>query len=243
MKYSLILIAFLGLSAARAAVAPKPKYGPEISLLRESHEFIRENTASDYWAISPHYASQMNDGACSLASVTMVMNALRSRQELTADDELVTQEGLLKKVNDSFWKQAVGPLGRGVTLEQLKGLVEKSLKAYGFDGYKVEIHYASDTLPTVQADLHKTLVENEKSAKDFVILNFLQSVYTGDAEVGHISPLGAYDSKLKRALIFDSDRKWYEPYWVSEETLLKGLATQDSVSKKNRGWLWIKPAQ
>ena len=65
---------------------------------------------------------------------------------------------------------------------------------------------------------------------DRLVANFLQSVYTGDAPVGHVSPVGAYDAKRARVLVFDVDRKWYEPYWVPEKAFVEGLATADPVS-------------
>ena len=66
------------------------------------------------------------------------------------------------------------------------------------------------------------------------------NVYTGDAEAGHISPVGAYDPSTQRVLILDSDRKWYEPYWVSEKTFLRGISTRDSESKQNRGLVVVR---
>jgi hypothetical protein len=38
----------------------------------------------------------------------------------------------------------------------------------------------------------------------------------------------------------DPDRTWYEPYWVSEETFIAGMNTQDKESGKTRGMLWVK---
>ncbi len=37
----------------------------------------------------------------------------------------------------------------------------------------------------------------------------------------------------------DPDRKWYEPYWVSEQTFLSAMTTRDSESGHSRGYLFI----
>jgi hypothetical protein len=89
--------------------------------------------------------------------------------------------------------------------------------------------------------LRRLLIENERSACDFVIINFLQSVATGDpaGAVGHVAPVGAYDAAKNRILLFDPDRQWYEPYWISEETLLAAMATKDPVSGRARGWVQV----
>jgi hypothetical protein len=231
----ILLISALSLNAVA-----KPKYGPEATPLSKSHEYLREKQAPDYWALSPYYAQQMNRKACSLASIAMLLNAARTSRPLTADDELITQDKLLEKVNDKNWNEDISLKSLKVTnLNEMKTIIEESLKAYGFESFTVEAVHMDDT-PSSRAKLHKDLVENEKSSKDFIVLNFLQSVYTGDADVGHVSPLGAYDKKRKRALVMDVDREWYEPYWVSEETLAKGMATKDKTSGLNRGYLYIK---
>jgi hypothetical protein len=142
-------------------------------------------------------------------------------------------------VNDDSWSKALGNGGHGVALDELKILAEKSLKAYGITNFTVEAVHA-DLSDASKALLHKTLIANEKSAKDFIIINFIQGIYTGDAPAGHIAPIAAYDTKHAKVLVMDPDRQWYEPYWVSEETLLKGMATKDDESSKTRGYIWIK---
>ena len=226
-----------------AESSPKPKYGPEATTLTRSHEYFRRADAPDFWALIPYYTAQQTGSACSLASVTMVMNGARSMKKLTVDDELVTQDSLLKKTGSTLWQRATAAkLGFGVTLDQLGELVGQSFKAYGFNGAKVEVVHAENA-QDIKTRLHQALVENEKSSNDFIIINFNQKIYTGDAEVGHIAPIAAYDAVKKKVLVLDPDRQWYEPYWVSEETLLAGMATKDTMAGKNRGFVWVKFSQ
>src|SRR5262249_3662706 len=154
--------------------------GPEVTLLSASHEYFRTAPAPDYWAISPYYVPQKDDRSCSISSVTMMMNAARVGMKLTADDELVTQQALMKKVPQ--WEKAVGSGGRGATLDELKYYIEESLKAYGFEKFTVEAVHTDDTSTKTQAALHRALVENEHTANDFIIINFIQGVFTGDAQ-------------------------------------------------------------
>lgn len=124
-------------------------------------------------------------------------------------------------------------------MDDLKTDVEESLKAYGLKNYSV-VAFHMDNSKAAKAELHKNLLQNEKSASDFIIANFIQGAFTGDAEIGHISPVGAYDKKRKRVLIMDVDREWYEPYWVSEDVFAEGMSTGDKSSGHNRGYLYIK---
>ena len=226
-------------SSATAADA-KPKYGPLATRLTHSHEFFRKNEAPDFWALMPYYVHQQTESSCSIASVTMVMNAIRAPKDLGSEEPLLTQTSLLELTKSESWKKAVGAHGGGVNLDQLGQLVETSVKSIGYANAQVTVVHAEKNSKESLASLRKALVENEKSANDFIILNFIQGAYTGDADVGHIAPLAAYDSKNKRALVLDPDRQWYEPYWVSDETLLNGMATQDTSVSKFRGYVWIK---
>jgi hypothetical protein len=53
----------------------------------------------------PYYVSQQNDASCSLASVTMVVNAARANRGLGSEDEHATQLGLLQRVKNPEWKK------------------------------------------------------------------------------------------------------------------------------------------
>jgi hypothetical protein len=229
----------LSLLSCSAFAENKPKYGREATLLRKSHEYIQKHTAPDFWAMMPYYTAQQTGAACSVASVSMVINAARTEQALTADDELATQNNVLKKTADEEWTKAVGDKGGGRTLDQLGVVTEKAFKAYGFDHATVEVIHVDDLSAATRYKIHNALVENEKGPKDFIIANFIQGVYTGDADAGHIAPVAAFDTKTKRVLILDPDRDWYEPYWVSEDTFVKGMNTQDKIGGKFRGLVWV----
>ena len=241
----------------------QPKYVATTTPISRDHSYFQRSAAPDYWALSPYYAHQQTGSACSIASVTMIVNAALSSRDLDSETPLATQDSVLTRTGDLNWNVAVGGIQsesfgerisrstrylfkngpsfiQGVTLDQLGNLTEKALRAHGFAEVKVEVVHAEDQSEIMKQKLRQTLIENEKTSSDFLLINFTQGTYTGDEGAGHISPVGAYDSEKKRVLVMDVDRKWYEPYWVSEETLLQGMATQDKTSMKNRGWVRIR---
>ena len=243
MKSKIILILAVSLiSLSVFSAEPKSKYGPEATVLSQSHEYFQKHAAPGFWSLIPYYQAQQDDRSCSVASVAMVVNAARVGKKLTADDELVTQSGLLKRLQSTDWPKWVGTGGHGVTLDQLRSLVENALKSYGVEGATVQVVHTTDASAQTKALLHKALVASESSPRAFIIINFIQGAYTGDADVGHIAPVGAYDSGRKRVLVLDPDRQWYEPYWVSEETLIKGMVTHDNESGISRGYLLVELA-
>lgn len=234
----------LGAWALQAAppVQPQPKYGAQAVRLFQAHEYMRTHDAPDFWALMPYYVHQFNERACSVASTTMIVNGMRAQVELTAADELVTQEKLLKQVCHPKWSQAVSPGGDSVTIEELGDYVRESLARFGPAKYDVQAVRVDPHDKHLREQVRQMLIENERSDDDFVLVVFWQSVFTDDpdGETGHIAPLAAYDAENERALVFDPDREWYEPYWVSLDTLVNGMARIDRETGKSRGYIWAR---
>jgi glutathione-S-conjugate glycine hydrolase len=222
------------------------KFGPDAVRLYDDHAYLRTHDAPDFWALVPYYLPQRDDRACSLACVAMLVNALRAKRTLRADDELATQSAVLQKAGSDVWKRGVGPGGEGVTLDQLGQIITLTLRAYGLSGWRVEVVHMEDAgegLEGTLARVRRALADNEATGRDIIIANFVQSAFTGDpaGNVGHMAPVAAYDAERRRVLVFDPDRRWYEPYWVPDEVFVSGMATKDETSGKFRGFVWVKP--
>lgn len=248
----LIIVALAALNTLSQAIgAPTPtpiptlatvktKYGRWATPLSVDHAYFNSHAAPDFWALSPFYAAQRDDRSCSLASLTMVANAIRKSQKLGSETELYTQDTLLEASRSKMWKTNLSNNGKGVTLAELKTLAETIVALTGAKIESVLIFQPDVASPQTLEALRKILRENEKSDTDLIVLNFLQSTLTDDAAVGHIAPIGAYDEKTKRVLVFDPDRRWYEPYWAPDTKVLDAMTTLDPVSEHLRGLIWIR---
>ncbi len=217
-----------------------PKYVRVVEPIGHSHQYIQKNEALLYWQISPYYISQLTDSSCSLASATMIVNAVRSSQKFAANQPLVTQNDLLHRVNDIDWIKGVREGGDGVTLDQLSLLMTKALEAYGVHNFTIQVVHLKRDSKKNESMLHQTLVEMEKTGKTFMIANFNQKFFTGAMSVGHFAPVGAYDLQMRRVLIMDPYRQFYEPYWVPEKLFLESMATIDNKAGRHRGYLLVK---
>jgi len=240
---------FVGLLAVAAVAAAqdaptRPKYGPAVTRLRDAREFVRTAPAADFWALIPYYLPQLDDQSCSVATACMLVNAVRAERKLTADDELATPAGVLGAVEPRAWKDKVAAGGAGLTLDEFAAVVPQALRAYGEAECRVTVVRFPEPPDAALARLRKLLVANERSSRDFVVANFLQSVVTGDpaGAVGHLAPIAAYDAETHRVLVFDPDRRWYEPYWVPDETLLAAMRAPDADAGQPRGLLWVERA-
>lgn len=235
----IFLLTFTSSSFARGA--QKPKYGADATPLSASHEYVQTHPAKHFWEFIPFYTAQRDGAACSIATIAMLVNAARTGAgvKLTSDDPLISQNLLLKKVKIKAWKHWLTSGGHGVSLNEAGVAAEESLKTFGLKTSRVEVVHTDDLSDKTKTTLHQFLVESEKPNGPYLIANFVQGIYTGDANVGHFAPIGAYDAENKKVLILDPDREWYEPYWISEETFLKGMATLDISNLKHRGYVVI----
>lgn len=257
MKTSMIwAIAVLGTLSFSSVSLAAPKYGPNaVPLTKNSdHEYFVKNQAPDYWAISSFYLPQPNERTCSATSFAMVLNALRSKQDLTSQDELITVQSLTEKYTDDRYKNAMmgsisgallGKFDRSdVANTRLTEVLKMALNKLKMTTPTtvVENHLVDEkNLSKSRKEFHDMLVKNEKSSDDFIILSFVQGMLTGDPEgmVGHVAPVGAYDEKKHMVLVMDPDRQWYGPYWSPEDQVFDAVADPRSDSQ-NPSWIYVK---
>jgi hypothetical protein len=226
-------------AATPSAPVRTPKYAAGSVPLSRDPAYLRRAAAPDFWALVPYYVGQRDDISCSLASLTMLVNAARRNTPLTSDDPLVTQPLLRQRVASAIWETGLAPGGEGVTLDQLALLARQSLRAFGMMPDRVQVTHVSEPSAEALATLRRALLDSEASSDDWLVLNFLDRIYVGTGDYGHIAPVGAYDAAARRVLILDPDRTWYEPYWIPDEVALAGMATRDAVSGKPRGYLHV----
>lgn len=194
------------------------------------------NPAYDFWALSSFYVPQENGYSCSAAAVSMALNALLNTRRARYDSgENITPDKLVEKVSGERWKELVSPEGsggrHGLTLSQLAAVSKEALAAYGGKIFSVSsVTSEGQTAAGLEA-FRRALAGNEKNLSDIMLLHFTQDSLTG-AKGGpypHISPVGAYDAKTGRVLIFDVDRQWYEPYWAADTQVYKAMSVKTAA--------------
>jgi Phytochelatin synthase len=234
------------LSNPALAFEGKPKLGPNAVPIMERTAYLRSAPAPDYWMLGPFYEAQRTSSDCSVASVTMAVNFLRGLPA-GADEPIVMQNRLLAKIGDAKWANEVAESGSGVTFSEFVAMVNEALAAFQLQDRVVEVVRPMGDTPEALADLRQTLIRNEASDQDVVLVYFNQGVLTGDWDGPHISPIAAYDKEARQVLIMDVDREWYVPYWTADTTLLEAMvrpapAEHGPLAGETGGLVWIKPA-
>ena len=147
------------------------------------------------------------------------------------------QSGLLRS-GEFFSKPVEQVVAQSVVLKQGFTLREWS-GAVATYGVKTEAWHCGTA--EGQADYTNFLARAKvalQNTNQLLVINFSRKSL-GQAGTGHFSPIGAYNEQANKFLVLDVALFKYPAFWVDGKALWDSLATVDSVSKKNRGFVVI----
>jgi hypothetical protein len=183
------------------------------------------------------YVRQQDDRSCSVASLAMVVNAIRAERS-GGRDPLLTQDELLRRVNSAPWWDGVLPGGQGITLDQLAEVARSTFSALGLEAREIRVERVEDASFRTRKALRDRL--RSTGPGHYLIGNFDQGVLTGDGHFGHFSPLVSAGAGGQETLVLDTDRHLAGPYLAGEAQLLASMMARDSASGRSRGLLSIR---
>lgn len=223
--------------------AGTPMYAPWISLLRNDSDHLSRSPAFTYRSLAPFYVGQFTETACSVASATMVINAIRAclNPDPGPDTKPVTQQDVLEAVNNPTWRAGVDrDDGSGATLRELAVYLEVGVKTLAGSAASVLVAPVTELSAATADSFRQSLSACEAHSGEWVISNYYMEGVIGAGDYGHFSPVGAYDATRDRVLILDVYRRELEPYWVPADRLLAGMATPSRGDGEPRGYLAIR---
>jgi hypothetical protein len=192
---------------------------------------IESRSRQDFFPLSTQFITQNNQAYCGVASIVMVLNALKIPAPEAPEYKpyrIFTQENLF---HNEATQKVIAPevvARMGMTLEQLG----KLLASYQV---KTQVYHAGNT--TIE-EFRKRAAENLKQPGNFLVINYLRKKI-GQEKGGHISPIAAYNEQTDRFLILDVSRYKYPPVWVKTADLWNAMNTIDLVSGKTRGFVLV----
>lgn len=235
-----ILIIFISIGCAhesprQPSSAQSNKYGTDAVPLSLSYKSL--NTVLEpFWKIIPYYRAQSTNASCSIASVTMIVNALIPSYTLGSETKLFTEQSLIKLSGSKRWKDAVTSDGKGMSLKNLTIEIKNILPKLGLSNFQAVYH---EMLSETDDSAFKEVLLKQMNGEGWIILNYDQGLVMGSGSYGHFSPVASYSSQNNKILILDTDATWYEPYWVGFNTLASSMKTFDNDLKQPRGYIWI----
>ncbi|WP_395020357.1 phytochelatin synthase family protein [Dongia sp.] len=213
-----------------------------LSPLSLDHAYIQDNPAPAYWALSPYLLHQHTDCSCSLATATMLLNGARAMDGHARIGQFVSERGLLERMGDAEWEKGITPPdGGGASLAELRDKLERAVALYGLSGWSVEHCTVTADDAATGAAFRAHLVAMEQAGDRLIGGNYhLATTYGDQWDIGHFSPIGAYDAATDRVLLLDVWKADYEPYWVDRMRLLKGMVPISPISGSPRGYLVLR---
>ena len=209
--------------------------------LRLDNAYVRANPASAYWSLAPHAIQQHTDSSCSLATATMLVNAIRGHEGQLTIGAPASELSLLDRLKDVVWRAAIHPeTGHGQTLTEFADAMTRALASFEIARWRVEARPVTDAEACL-AELRATLTALENGTTGFVASNYYLDLFYGDGvDVGHFSPVGAYDAATDRVLMLDVYKKDYEPMWAPLPRLAVAMATKSKRTGEPRGYAVIR---
>lgn len=229
--FYIFIIGLLLIPTAHAEFLPKA--GKYLSMKSPAglERLKQSKYKADYWILSAHFATQVTQTLCSVATGATILNALGVKRPV---DPVYDPYPYFTQTN--YYNDAVNKIRtRDVTLTEGMTL-QMATKAMRVHGADVEaFHAESVTLEQFRKDV----IENLKTAGNFVAVNY-QRLNIGQPKGAHFSPIGAYHEATDTFLIMDVARYKFPPVWVRAEDLFAGMNTQDSEVTKSRGYILIR---
>jgi hypothetical protein len=213
-----------------------------LTALTQDHHFFRHDPAPVYWALAPHLLSQYTDSACALASASMALNALRSLDGHHRVGDVISEQRLLEAMNDDHWHAAFrAVIGDGLKLARYGDDMPRALALFGLqDRWSATIQRIPAGDQQAVGSLRENLVAMQHQADRLLIANFHLDAFYGDSvDVGHYSPLGAYDAQQDRVLVLDVYKPSYEPVWAPLAHLARAMSVHDDKDMP-RGYLLLQ---
>jgi len=223
-------LAGFGTAPALAAPEPGTVARPMVELdTPEGWALLDRTAAVDFEPLHQNWVAQLKSH-CGAASAVVVNNALRPADPLTQDC-LFTPETAHIITQDVVYRI-------GFTLEELTEMIKTrtGLEAERF-------HAGTDEGQYDYAAFRAALIHNRMSPDDQLIINFPVRWLRGEGNRGgHFSPIADFNEAENQVLVLEINQS--RPiFWVDAEHLWESLATVDSVSGTNRGWIVVRRSE
>jgi len=181
----------------------------------------RAEGTADFDELMTHFVPQTRRAYCGVASALTTLNAARSTPTPLDQAQLFAHPRVrANPLKVSFI---------GMSLDDFATL----LRAHGA---RVSVVYASTS------DIGKfrdVVRDNLAREGDFLLVNYQRSEL-GQAAMGHISPLAAFDERSDRLLVLDVAAHKYPPTWVEVEAMWNAMrAPLNPDTTTTRGYLVV----
>lgn len=220
----LAVVAFAGLYWFVSNPSADPKPLPEALVAATEAEgaalLARSQAKADHAGLAEVFQPQRKRSWCGVASAVAALRSIGVAPTLTQESFFTDRTSEVR----SEFRVTFG----GMNLDELGGLLEAH-------GAKATVVHAADT----DVDRFRSAArENLADATNALLVNY-QRERLGQGNMGHISPVAAYDEQSDRLLVLDTATYKWPPVWVEVGTLFDAMSTVDTTNGKTRGYVEV----
>ncbi len=219
------------------------------------HRLSESSIKRVFFSLTRHFEGQENKVYCGVASMTIILNALRVGKEahtIAPDESIIAkneraffpQEGWSPLFN-RYSQSTVVKLSPKSKLEIMGKPVEGKSSDYGLSlsnlaglatnhGLLAKVYFANDLQE--QSRQKAALISALSSPDTYTIVNYSR-VVLNQAGNGHFSPVVAFDNNSDSFLIMDVSNTFQTWVWVESNTLFKAMAKKDKDT--TRGFITL----
>jgi hypothetical protein len=211
------------------------------------------DSCANYPAIAASFTTQITQAFCAVASSVTVLNASPVRKPLTdpyRPYRYFTQCNLFnERAKKRLDLDTVS--NEGLTLAQAAYLLNAhegvdatcyhagraGTAAAGSDAGGIPGCRIAGSAAQFRAAAERALA----LPRYYVLINFARATLSDEGVGGgHFSPLAAYNSTADKLLLMDVARYKFPPFWVDTDLLWEAMATIDTSSGRDRGYIVVK---
>ena len=208
---------------------------------------LQEGNAVPYLSLSSCFNTQAEPAYCGLSTLSIILNSLRiDPQRIWKTIWRWYSEDLLECcLNLEEVKVSGVTLEEFVCLAECNGAIASLVRPCESEKGFQEFVYTLKRVCTGGKEKKNKAEEigeedfDEENPEEFLAVSFSRPTLgqTGD---GHFSPIAAFDQETNSALMFDTARFKYPPYWVPIDLLFQSMLPVDKFTGKSRGYIVLK---
>jgi len=177
-----------------------------------------------------NYSRQSNYFSCATASLAIVLNTIKFDKKFKITDKELISSAPVKKWSTRFTEKGDNGVW-GITLDELAEMTKSIFKYFNFENLII----STCKIKNDNKSKNKIITTlNTLNDEFFLIANFISNF-----GIGHFSPIAGYNKEHDSILVLDTFHS--EPYWVTMNAFMQGLASKDGNSY--RGFLTISHKQ
>lgn len=190
------------------------------------------------WHLLANRNVQLTRTSCSVASLSIALNALTSVHCRGVVEQTLDEPKILARMTMDELRRNLSQGTGSATLNEAAEIAVETLAGLELLNHSVTAHHIDEPNETF-TEIFRGDLAGSTSGSSVIIVNYHQGIATGkNLTHGHFAPAAPLTQDARRVCVVDPARD-RAPFVLDLEHLVRAMATKDKDSGRNRGYLKI----